>query len=150
AKYTPGVGWAALTGSGTDGGVNALAVLGGDLYAGGNFTNAGEVPGTAYIAKYTPGTGWAAFIGGATDGPIYALAVLGGDLYVGGQFTTAGGVGSVGNIARYRPGRGWAGLTGGGASSGSISLFASALAVLGNELYVGGNFTTAGGASGVG
>jgi hypothetical protein len=75
--------------------VNALAVSGGTLYAGGGFTYAGETAAN-YIAQWN-GSSWSTLgsgIGG-TFYPafpyVYALAVSGGTLYAGGQFTTAGG-----------------------------------------------------------
>ena len=87
--------------------VNALAVSGSDMYAGGYFTNAGGVAANS-IAKWN-GSSWSALgsgmSGGDIDGPVgtevpyvYALAVsgTGSDLYAGGDFTTAGGKVSVG------------------------------------------------------
>jgi hypothetical protein len=91
AKWN-GTSWSAL-GSGMSGGpysthVSALAVLGGDLYAGGSFTNAGGSPAN-YIAKWD-GSSWSA-LGSGMNGLVYALAVSGSALYAGGGFTTAGG-----------------------------------------------------------
>ncbi|HET9222865.1 MAG TPA: hypothetical protein VFO07_10195, partial [Roseiflexaceae bacterium] len=69
-----------------------------------------------------------------------------GRAYVGGKFKTVGGL-LVNNIAMW-DGAKWnalgAGLEGdGGLDDGSVS----ALAIVGNDLYVGGSFTKAGGAS---
>jgi hypothetical protein len=80
--------------------VNALAVNGTELYAGGGFTTAGGV-GVNYIAKWN-GTSWSALGSGMNVAPL-ALAVIGTDLYAGGNFTTAGGKPS-GSIARWSGG----------------------------------------------
>src|SRR5207244_2479119 len=61
--------------------VNALAVSGSDLYAGGSFTNAGGVAATN-IAKWN-GSTWSA-LGSGMNGFVSALAVSGTDLYAGG------------------------------------------------------------------
>ncbi len=78
---------------------------------------------------------------------VYALAVMGTDLYVGGFFYTAGGVWAVNNIAKWN-GSAWSALGSGmtGVMNNTTpSVFA--LAVSGTNLYVGGNFTMAGGVS---
>jgi hypothetical protein len=67
--------------------VNALAVWGTDLYAGGAFTMAGGIE-AYYIAKWS-GSSWSA-LGWGLDDRAEALAVSGSDLYVGGQFWRAG------------------------------------------------------------
>ena len=71
-----------------NGGVSALAVLGSDLYAGGDFTTAGAITAN-YIAKWD-GTNWSA-LGSGMNGGVDALTVGGNELYAGGNFTTAGG-----------------------------------------------------------
>jgi hypothetical protein len=68
--------------------VLALAVSGGDLYAGGSFTTAGGSAAN-YIAKWN-GSSWAA-LGSGMNSSVSALAVSGSELYAGGSFTTAGG-----------------------------------------------------------
>ena len=84
---------------GDNGQVNALAVSGSDLYAGGEFTTAGGVSANN-IAKWN-GSAWSA-LGTGMNGvsTVNALAVIGGDLYAGGYFTTAGGV-RANNIAKW-------------------------------------------------
>ena len=74
--------------------VYALAVSGGTLYAGGNFTTAGGNAAN-YIAQWN-GSSWSALGSGDEQRLCYALAVSGSTLYAGGDFTTAGG-----NAANY-------------------------------------------------
>ncbi|MCI1186405.1 hypothetical protein MON38_03170 [Hymenobacter sp. DH14] len=149
AKWN-GTGWSSLgtgAGNGVNGSVNALAVASnGDVYVGGNFTQAG---GTAanYIAKWN-GTAWSSLGTGAGNGLTSSVNTLalasGGAVYVGGYFTQAGGVAANG-VAKWS-GTAWSSLgTGIGGNTGGSSNVA-ALAVASNgDVYVGGNFTQAGG-----
>jgi hypothetical protein len=76
------------------GGINALAAMGGNLYAGGTFTNMGGVPANR-ITKWD-GTNWSglgngmAYPGNEASAPVAALASSGSDLYAGGTFRMAG------------------------------------------------------------
>ncbi len=117
--------------------VRALAVFGGDLYAGGNFTTAGGNAAN-YIAKWN-GSNWSSLGSGMgpTGSSVHSLAVLGSDLYAGGEFTIAGGS-AANRIAK------WNGTNWSSAGSG-INGTVYALGVSGRELYAGGFFTTAGG-----
>src|SRR5262249_20186420 len=81
-----GSSWSAL-GSGMKGTVNALAVWGSELYAGGSATAGGKAADS--IAKWD-GSSWSA-LGSGMDNQVSALAVLGGSLYAGGYFTMASG-----------------------------------------------------------
>jgi len=132
AKWN-GSSWSAL-GSGLASNVNALAVFGGDLYAGGLFlTFDGQGPNS--IAKWD-GSTWST-LRPAVDGPVSALAASGSGLYVGGWFGSAGDVAASG-IARW-DGNNWSAL--GSSVDGPVL----ALAVSGSDLYVGGLFASAGG-----
>ncbi|MEY2410612.1 MAG: trimeric autotransporter adhesin, partial [Verrucomicrobiota bacterium] len=126
--------------------VHALAVSGSDLYVGGYFTTAGGSAATN-IAKWNGGS-WSALgsgMGGGLYWPIVsALAVSGSDLYVGGRFTRAGGSAAK-SIAKW-DGSSWSAL-GSGMDGGPYYAGVYALAVSGSDLYVGGNFTTAGGSA---
>ncbi len=99
-----GANWHALgTGSsnGCDLPVLAIAVSpAGQMYAGGNFSQAGGVSASR-VAQWN-GTNWAPLAGGVTsDGSIDALACApNGDLYAGGSFSSFGGV-SANNLARW-------------------------------------------------
>ena len=120
--------------------VDALAVSGGTLYAGGCFTTAGGNSANN-IAQWN-GSSWSALGSGismqATMATlVYALAVSGGTLYAGGDFTTAGG--SAANCIAKWDGSSWSALGSG------MNDWVYALAVSGKDLYAGGQFTTAGG-----
>jgi hypothetical protein len=107
----------------------------GNVYAGGDFTTAGEV--TARSIAVWNGITWSA-LGSGINGSVYALAVNGTNVYVGGYFSHAGGVPAAA-IAVWN-GSSWSGL---GSGLGSDVY---ALAVDGVKVYAGGDFSTAGGA----
>jgi hypothetical protein len=142
-----GSGWSAL-GSGLSGGdesgpfVLALAVSGGTLYAGGDFTTAGGSPANN-IAQWN-GSNWSA-LGSGVSGVeyetsyVFALAVSGGTLFAGGAFTNAGG--NAANYIAQWNGSSWSAL---GSGMGGEVPYVLALAVSGGTLYAGGDFTTAG------
>ncbi|MEX1275236.1 MAG: LamG-like jellyroll fold domain-containing protein [Bacteroidota bacterium] len=118
--------------NGTNGEVWALAVMGSDLYVGGNFTTAGGNT-VNHIAKWN-GSSWSALISSSNgingiNGMVTALAVIGTDLYAGGWFTTAGGIPAE-NIAKW-DGTNWSALGNGLPAAGAIN----ALAAMGNNLY---------------
>ncbi|MGA2508123.1 MAG: T9SS type A sorting domain-containing protein [Chitinispirillaceae bacterium] len=142
AKWN-GSTWSTL-GSGISGTVYALAFDRlGSLYAGGQFDSAGGIVANN-IAKWN-GNAWSA-LGSGTNGQIKALAVdNSGNIYAGGWFDTAGGV-VANNIAKWN-GSVWStlglGMEGNIYNDGSVD--ALAIDKSGN-LYVGGQFTTAGGA----
>jgi hypothetical protein len=118
--------------------VNALAVSGSDLYAGGYFTTAGGSAAN-HIAKWN-GSSWSALGSGMNiDGSVNALAISGSDLYAGGRFSTAGGSNAL-HIAKW-DGSSWSAL-GSGMDDQVL-----ALAVSGGDVYAGGSFTTAGGST---
>ncbi len=131
---------------GTNEDIFALAVSGTDIYVGGAFVAAGNQAAN-FVAKFNTTTGTWSVLGSGTqngvNGQVNSLAVLGTDVYVGGFFTTAGGV-SASRIAKFDTTTNTWSALGSGVSGGS-SITVNALAVIGNDLYVGGQFTTAGG-----
>ena len=152
AKWN-GTSWRAL-GTGTNGGVWALAAFddgrggGPALYAGGTFTEAGGND-AKHIARWD-GSSWSALGGHGPDGAVFALADLGGlgggpGLCVGGSFQNVG-VLEAPKIAVW-DGSSWSTL-GSGMNFGvdALEIFDDRSGG-GPELYVGGSFTTAGGAS---
>jgi len=133
-------GWTSL-GAGMNSNVRALELdTNGNLYAGGDFTNAGGVAASR-IAKWN-GTTWTN-LGAGMNEKIYALALnTNGDLYASGDFTNAGGV-SATNIAKWDPTTaGWTNL-GLGLNIPPSTPYALALDPIGN-LYAGGDFMQAG------
>lgn len=140
--------WGPLSG-GVDGIVRAIAVSGSDVYVGGEFTRAGDVEAAA-LARWD-GRRWFPVgpgLSGSRDAvrpvAVYALAVRGSDVYVGGRFMTAAGLAANG-IAR------WDGVRfttlAGGVKSGDYDGIIWAMTFFRDELFVGGQFLTAGGVS---
>jgi len=144
--------WSSLgTGAqnGVNGQVNALAIDGlGRVYVGGFFTEAGGVSANR-VARFDPATNtWSTLSTGAQNGSrVNALAIDGsGKVYVGGDFTQAGG-GSANYVARFDPAtNAWSTL--GTVAQNGVNNRVNALAIDGSgKVYVGGNFTQAGGVS---
>jgi len=168
AKWN-GSAWSAL-GDGTDGEVFALAVVGSDLFAAGAFSSAGGVT-VNNIARWD-GSTWSA-LGVGTDEVVWTLAVIGADLYAGGGFQNAGGVAAA-YVARWN-GSTWSDVAGGlpenafavaaqgtrlwATGEGYVAYrdagawvtlpvdgdFGYALAVGGDHVFLGGDFTAVGG-----
>jgi hypothetical protein len=142
-----GSSWSALgsgLGSGTTGDrVFALAAWGGNLYAGGWFTNAGGVSAT-YIAKWD-GSSWSA-VGSGLNAGVGVLSGSSGDLYAASGISflggPAGGIPTNNYIARWN-GSSWSTTPG----LVSDNRLVTALALSGSDLYAGGWFTSAGGVS---
>ncbi|HEY3245212.1 MAG TPA: dockerin type I domain-containing protein [Phycisphaerae bacterium] len=158
-----GMTWSPL-GSGTDGQVNALAVLDDDgdgpnppaMYVAGLFTIAGGVT-VNRVARWD-GTAWSAVSGGM-NGEVATLFVFDPDaegslpakLYAGGNFTLAGGVSTPNRVAAW-DGTMWSTVGSGGAVGGKVRALAS-LDIDGPGpdapiLVVGGSFSSIGGSPG--
>mgnify|MGYP006286433973 CR=1 FL=1 len=138
-------GWSPL-GDGVDNTVTALATIGENLYAGGFFSHAGFISASriaVYDTTQTGNAGWSA-LGAGVNNWVHTLAAVGNDLYVGGDFSSAG-ASSAGRIAVFDTTQtgnaGWSTL-GDGVNGGVRSL-----AVIDDDLYVGGSFSQAGGAA---
>ena len=146
AKWTVSTStWSAL-GSGNPGTVIALAFdsTNNVLYAGGTFTTAGGVTANR-IAKWTVNSSAWSALGSGISSTVYGLTFNSTNnvLYAVGNFATAGGV-TANNIAKWN-GTTWSALTYNSISG--INAIATSLALdsTNNLLYVGGQFTSAGG-----
>ena len=142
--------WNELPKEGLNDMVRALAVVGSDLYVGGDFTQTGDASLTdlGYIVRYdTTDKTWHALPKEGLDNHVHGLAVSGSDLYVGGSFTQTGDgtLTNLGGIARYDiTANTWSALPNQGLGMGVINFGVNALAVVGSDLYVGGRFDQTG------
>jgi hypothetical protein len=137
------VGEGATPGSASlNGNVSALRVgLPGTLLVGGAFTDAGGNPDADRIAAWN-GTAWSA-VGNANsqiaNNAVLAIAYAGGRIFAGGSFTDAGGKANADYLAVW-DGQAWApfctSVTGAPSFDGNVR----ALQVVGQTLYVGGEF----------
>ena len=123
--------------NGVSGMVHTLTLdTNGNLYAGGGFTNAGDVAANR-IAKWN-GTAWSS-LGSGMDGDVRALTRdASGNLYAGGSFTSASGV-AANRIAMWN-GTEWSSL-----GTGMNGLVMALTIDVNGNLYAGGSFTIAGG-----
>ncbi|WP_170266876.1 Ig-like domain-containing protein [Brevifollis gellanilyticus] len=148
AKFN-GTSWAE-PGAGVQGTVHSLLASGGQIYAAGEFMQAGGVPAVR-IARWN-GTQWSPVVsagsGGGVGGRVRAVLDAGNKIYVGGDFTVAGGVVANRIACWSKATRTWSAL-GTGMRGSPLGLTAPstvrALAMVGNNLYAGGNFIRAGG-----
>ena len=110
-----------------------IAGIGDDLYLGmyGNFPS-----GAKNIARWD-GKDWVE-VGGGLDKGVQRFAANGSDLYVVGVFTKAGDVPASG-VARW-DGKAWSALGSGVSPANAVSVYVGA-----GGLWLGGNFTMAGG-----
>ncbi len=124
-----GMAWTAL-GSGLNGTVNSIGILGNDVYVGGAFGLAGG-NAAKNVAKWN-GSSWSALgagLGGGTH-VVEAVVAFGGNVYFGGNFNIADGSPANGFV-------GWDGssyFTLGPGLSGQVYT----MAVSGGNLYAGG------------
>lgn len=113
-------------------GINAIAVAGDKVYAGGTFSNIGGVSANN-IAVWN-GTAWSA-LGSGVNASVTSIIVKGEDVYVGGSFTTAGGF-AANRVAKWN-GTAWSGL-----NSAILPTTVISMDFMGNDLYVGIPTTT--------
>lgn len=121
--------------------VNAFAVYGGQLIAGGSFSQAGGMP-ARNVASWN-GTQWQGLIGAAApDGMnelVNALQSFGGALYAGGVFNEAGGIAAPG-IARWNGGA-WSAVGRPLRNNSTLGVpNVRAMVTFQNQLVVGGSF----------
>jgi hypothetical protein len=131
------------------GAVTAIAVRGDDVYVGGGFDRAYNGDGGSVrvrnIARWNSVTRTWSLVGQGINGEVFAIAVDGDDVYVGGGifevYNPDGVRTSVNHIARWNTTTNtWAAL-GDGSGNGVNSYAVRAIAVKGDEIYVGGDFT---------
>lgn len=125
---------------GPDGTVLAIAVLGGDLYVGGDFTSIGDLT-VNHIARWD-GHAWHSLGDGENSGvtgAVNSLIADGDSLIVGGAFDKAGGA-SASDVAVWHPTGGrWSALGNGLARDESSGVMA--MAKVGSDIYVAGLFS---------
>lgn len=127
---------------GPNGPVRALCSYRGELVAGGDFSGVFPNIRATGLTAWN-GNSWRA-LGAGLDGSVSDLAVLGDRLIVGGAFDTAGGVASAG-VAAW-DGASWSALGAGGVfPSANGGRVVRALEVIGNDLFIGGEFGGVGG-----
>lgn len=105
-----------------------------------------DIWGTAHDAGLLNASFWAKLGQSGNNGTLRSFAILGTKLYIGGDFTRIGGIDAAGIVSYDLStgawdvlGTGLSGTVGGGQTS------ALALQVIGSTLYIGGNFSSAGG-----
>ncbi len=120
--------------------VYAITPVGTSLYVGGEFSIAGTLA-TSNIAHWD-GTSWRT-LGAGVSGKVNKIAARGTTVYVGGRFTTADGL-AANSIAQW-DGAMWhvLGVGLGPTTSGLANVLD--LAISGDNLYVAGGFSSAGG-----
>jgi hypothetical protein len=125
--------------------VTTIAISGTEVFVGGGFTNAGNVPGADYIARWN-GTTWSGLLSGTfgISSTVNTIAISGTDVYVGGAFTNAGGVTGANYIARWNSANNTWNLVG---AAKAVNNTVQDIKVSGGNVYIGGNFTNAGGNS---
>lgn len=132
--------------AGVNGEVFAVTAKNNRLFVGGSFSRYGNLT-LQNIAEWDPENSRWIPLGDSdsngVNGPVFAIAVDDSCVYVAGRFTAAGGVAAK-NIACWRTDlRRWIplqqGLTGGN------NAYVAVLAMMNKQLFVGGEFTTAGG-----
>ncbi|MBI4673503.1 MAG: hypothetical protein HY741_17765 [Chloroflexi bacterium] len=151
AKYdTANNTWAALPGDGLNSYVFVFSVVGTDLYTGGAFSQTadGSVTNLRNIAKFDALTNaWLPMPNNGLSGAVYAIAAVGTDIYVGGAFTQTadGSVTDMRNIAKLNTvGNAWSPLLNNG-----LNDHVNTLAPVGDNLLVGGEFTSTADARGM-
>lgn len=137
-----GTAWSPLAG-GVDSNVGDMFLVGDSLYVGGLFTTANGNPANR-IARYRPSNNqWSVLrFNNGVNSAVRAISILGNNVYLGGDFTVAGGV-QANRVARYNlTSKTWSAL--GSGVNGTVNALV-AFNLLGDAVYVGGSFTTAGG-----
>lgn len=135
-----GTTWTSLGGAvGTQqmGLVHVIVRSGEDFYIAGMFDEVSTIIPAGNIARWD-GRNWDVMNLG-TNQAVRAVAIApNGDVYAGGEFTSAGGVPGTRGIARW-DGTRWHSV------GGSVNNHVNAVLIDGDDIYVGGRFSQAGG-----
>jgi hypothetical protein len=156
ASFSGGVWHAMGTGPGPGGAavdsfVRSLTATGTNVYVGTDSVNVGGITNADHVARWD-GSSWTA-VGSNTAGTdgwfpassfIYGLATYGSLVIAAGSFQNANGNAAADQIA-YFNGVSWRPVGSDGAGNGPLAGQATALGVTGGQVYVSGNFTSAGG-----
>jgi len=149
-----GAQWSAMApNTSISGSVNAIAVSGSNIYIGGEFyslkVSGVEIPGAKQIAKWD-GSHWTALGGDGAGGSslnedVLAISVSGSNVYVGGNFTDVNNKGTVLMEADYIAKwdtltSNWSALGNDGSGGGSLNDKVRAIAIIGSNVYAGGEF----------
>lgn len=142
-----GSNWGTL-GDGTTGFVQAILNTTDYLYAGGNFGGAGSLNANRVARWNKSSQTWETLEDGLSN-VVNDLVSYNGFIYAAGSFPIALGAAPdpniiVSNIARWSESTGWEAL---GTSAVGVDNVVNALTLIGDMLYVGGNFESAGGNS---
>ena len=154
ARWNSGGGsnsWSALRqgttqSNGVDGVVTTIAIRDADhkVYVGGQFDSAGGQTAGNLARWGANGTSFFWNTLGTANDLVSSLVFIDDTLYAGGNFTSMSPGGSVNHVARYSFSAGiWYSL--GSGSTNGVNGPVSTLATNGSNLYVGGEFTSAGG-----
>ncbi len=143
--------WSALgsgTGNGVNGRVYTITTLNHLVFVGGDFTqaNAGASAVSAnHIAVFDTKTNvWSNVGSSGVNGVVYAFATLGEDLFIGGDFTQVTGRTSLkatGIVRFHTKANQWSNLGSGSGVSGASQPAVYAIAVSGEDVFIGGEFT---------
>lgn len=136
-----GTKWHSLK-SGLTNTVLSLAVYGKEVYVGGAFLDADKNPNQASVLGWD-GNEWQSLnIGGS--GGVYAIAASEQALYLGGTLKGIGAEGKIDYITHW-DGHDFQPLANSNSIFQGLNFFVSAVAVNGEDVYVGGAFINAGG-----
>jgi len=129
--------------SGGIGVVNCALKVGDDIYVGGVFTDGAGNPNMDRIARWNISTQTWHPVGTGLNQYVNSIVQMGSDIIVGGKFTNAGGDPNADFVAKW-DGVSWSAISPVVISTSSFTSV-NALAVNGNDLYIGGNFENAAG-----
>ncbi|MCQ3939392.1 MAG: hypothetical protein DPW18_20465, partial [Chloroflexi bacterium] len=146
-----GPGNGALLSSGGGSTIQEIVINGTDVYVGGYFIGSSGIPTADYAARFDTNTNTWSGLGnngsgnGSLNDGVIGMAYSGGTLYVGGSMYDVSNGGTAIPTADYFAawdGTNWSTL---GDSNGVLNFEVDALAVIGTDVYAGGNFVNLGG-----